>query len=108
MVFNYMDKMISFCILVVMGEIVVRAIMKCFFNDNNKSKLAFHSITAFLGTIVYETAKLEMEFSHYTWEGHLTSHEEYYYFLRYFGLVLILFGIIGAIFCFYDIFKSKQ
>jgi hypothetical protein len=85
---------------VIVGELIVKAIVTAL-RTKELGEFSTHIFDVLIGAIIYEIAIIDFEFAHYTWIGKLTDHEKFYYFLRYYGLLLIVLGILVMIFKFY-------
>ena len=85
------------------GEVFVIWLTKKITDDQGASILAGGCFSLLIGAFMYQAAKIQMiVVDGYTWEGSLSSHEKWYYFLLYFGLFMLLMGIIECLSVFYN------
>lgn len=85
------------------GEILAIWLTKKLTGDQGAGRLAGGCFSLLIGAFMYQAAKIQMVVvDGYTWEGRLTSHEKWYYFLLYFGLFMLLMGVIECMYAFYN------
>ena len=70
--------------------------------DKNKAKLAMTSFDLGLGALLFGIAHIEILFADYHTDG------DWYYFLFYVGLILVVGGLVGVVFCFYEILRDRD